>query len=91
MMSFNFSPYEIGVGVAAMLGGIGMILNKLGLLVVGRKQEECPDPGCQSNVKNIAQKVDKIEETQGKQWEKLNEIGEHVSFIRGSLARGGKE
>ena len=84
MMNLRFSPYEIGVGVAATLGGIGMILNKLGLLVVGRKQEECPDPGCQTNVQNISEKVGKIEE-------KLDKVSDDVSFIRGILARGGKE
>lgn len=79
---------EAVLGGMALLGGVIIMLNRLGLLSFGRKNSlnGCPDAECQQDVRITKMKVEAMEETQEHMKIKIDKIAEGVSFIKGKLS-----
>lgn len=69
------------------VGGLGMVLSKLGIFSLGKnKKEECPDGDCKKQLITTTEKVGTHERQISELFKTTHEISEDVAYIRGRLA-----
>lgn len=76
------------LGGMALLGGVIVILNRLGLLSFGKKVcpiKACPDPECQQDVKITKIVVTELKADCKAMDEKIDTIAKGVAFIQGKI------
>ena len=79
---------ELIVGALIVLGLMGLGIWQLvsgRLMSKNNKKGKCPAPKCSQVVIETATKVEILEENQGKMFEKIDQISNDVSFIRGKM------
>jgi len=84
-MSYLKDP-DVIWGIIAIIGVATMVLNRLGMIKFGKKNNgnRCPEPAFKEKVEQSIKKVDILERKMDEAiFPKINQTAEDVSYIRG--------
>lgn len=81
------------VGGLTLLGGVVMVLKKMGLVTFGKNSKpkdnpgkvECPDRDCQTRQAVMSKEVEILGANQEKMWEKFEVVAEDINYVKGRI------